>query len=327
MNNETSVIESDGTCCINGACIKIPNVRLTALIASGANGVVFAGVHRFLERTVAVKVWAKLRALDTRNKFTQGIDEARKADKISAGRAVVPIHDAGEAGGHFYATMDYYPSITLDDWLTKHSPDLGRRRELSGALVNEVVTISSEGIHHGDLHTRNVLISVDHAHMIYPNFRIIDFGTSRFARTKRRSVERHWRVFSQTIDRLISPFDCRSLHVEAMPLQEDPKIIGQWFHYALDTIVRVLIHCGATWLSNPLSERGIDDYFVDPQDIEMTKRLIESGRLSMTRDALGSGPEYRNYTRTDPPEWGRTASDEYWESIRRKYYSGAKRIE
>ena len=102
-----------------------------------------------------MKVWFNLRAGDRRNKFDQGIEEARKAASAQGSEFVLPILDAGNAGDLFYAVMTYFPGGTLRDWLRNYSPSLGCRRQIAFNLSTEVARLSSLGLHHGDLHAKN----------------------------------------------------------------------------------------------------------------------------------------------------------------------------
>jgi serine/threonine protein kinase len=186
---EIATVHADGSCSIRGTHVSLPQIMLREIVGSGKSGVVFRGRHKFLNRTVAVKFWLVVQAGDTRDKFEQGIAEARNADSVAPGRAVVRFFDAGEASGYFYAVTDYFPGITVAEWLRKYRPDFGVRRELAVDLVDEVVALAKAGVIHGDLHTRNILVRPpEPGH--YADFRIIDFGTSLFAKKSQASVAR-----------------------------------------------------------------------------------------------------------------------------------------
>jgi len=205
-----AIVNSDGSVLVNGLEISVPNVRMEELIGVGANGLVFRAHHLFLERELAVKIWLTNKKGDRRDKFIQGIEEARKTANIGEGRRVIHIYDAGTASGVFYATMDYYRGITLAEWLRSYSPKLMRRVRFAAFLNSEVFHITSETSFHGDLHTNNVLIKVDDRGELIsvershsPDFMIIDFGTSRFT-SRGYSLRRHWQVFNETIVSLLN---------------------------------------------------------------------------------------------------------------------------
>ncbi len=56
----------------------------------------------------------------------------------------------------------------------------------------------TDGVLHGDPHTRNVIVQLEYDR---PWLTLIDFGTSRFTRSD-KFVERHWRVVGETISRI-----------------------------------------------------------------------------------------------------------------------------
>src|SRR3712207_4457005 len=97
-----SQIEDDGSIFYCGKTIKVPNIKIETLIGTGANGFVFRGLNPYLHRTVAVKIWAKIKDMDERDKITQGTLEIQKAAMANS-QNVVGIYDAGLANGYFYS--------------------------------------------------------------------------------------------------------------------------------------------------------------------------------------------------------------------------------
>src|SRR5438128_10024836 len=88
------VVTSSGTAKLGATEIRIPNINLQSEIGRGANGVVFLGTNRFLGRKLAIKLWLPMRKGDVRDKFRQGLREARKAASVS-GKSIPSIYDAG----------------------------------------------------------------------------------------------------------------------------------------------------------------------------------------------------------------------------------------
>ena len=111
-------------------------------ISRGANGIVFLAEDPFLERKVAFKIWNKIRPSDIRDKYKQGLLEARKAlhaknltiswhdpklddpyfisdesDILSIDNIVGDIYYAGNAYGYFYTVMEYIEGLTLKNIL------------------------------------------------------------------------------------------------------------------------------------------------------------------------------------------------------------------
>lgn len=270
MRHQTTV-NSDGTVTIDGLHVPIPNVHIDKLIGSGANGVVFRARHVLLNRDLAVKVWLSAREDDQRDKFVQGIEEARKMAGMDPGRRAIRIYDAGTAGALFYATMDYYPGITLTEWLRVYTPGLMVRLELAKALTDEVFYMTSDTTFHGDLHANNVLISTEagahsasrgvtvrgrpdpldpnteaEAHYSSPEFVVIDFGTSRFT-SREYSLRRHWRVFNETILRVLTPLNVNRLWGHRKPQSSDCREIYHWYRGFFGEVTSMLASLGIEW--------------------------------------------------------------------------------
>lgn len=118
-------------------------------ISHGANGIVFLAEDPFLERKVAFKIWNKIRPSDIRDKYKQGLLEARKAwnakkltiswhdpkldnpyfvsdgsDILSINNIVGDIYYAGNASGYFYTVMEYIEGFTLKYILEREFPNI-----------------------------------------------------------------------------------------------------------------------------------------------------------------------------------------------------------
>jgi hypothetical protein len=164
-----------------------------------------------------VKFWAKLRTDDARNKVDQGIAEIKKQIEAEGYQSVLLWRGSGQLAGLFYAVMDFFPGQTLECWLKDTHP-VGLRRLMAYRLVDDVCGMAYSGIYHGDLHHKNLMIDAREASLlggIEPSFALVDFGTSLFARGGRpASRARHWQKFTETVDRLVSPFELRALAQE-----------------------------------------------------------------------------------------------------------------
>jgi serine/threonine protein kinase len=209
-------LNQDGAANIGGRKIVIPHYKLSSLIGRGANGVVFCARHVFLGREDAVKVWLKLKPTDDRDKFLQGIEEARKAASINSSY-VIPIHYAGDADGLFYCSMEYLKGPTLRELLGgKLYCDFSQKHALASLFLDSVFKTSRNGIFHGDLHTKNIIV-------LKHSIRILDFGTSRF--TSPVDLEkRHWKTVHETFKSILSPFDIDELY-RGIPLYAPAQFI------------------------------------------------------------------------------------------------------
>jgi serine/threonine protein kinase len=198
------ILSEAGSVRISGRKISIPHYAISQVIGRGANGVVFRATHEFLDREDAVKLWLKLKPNDDRDKFKQGIEEVKKAIALRS-EYVVPIHNAGSVDDIFYCAMEYLKGPTLHELLDgKLYCDFAQRHALATLFLDAVFKTTRDGIFHGDLHTKNIIVLMD-------SIRLLDFGTSRF--TSKGNLEaRHWRVVHSTFKKIVSPFDIDSLY-------------------------------------------------------------------------------------------------------------------
>jgi serine/threonine protein kinase len=183
----------DDTILFSGDKLCIPTHRPIRILGQGKNGFVVLCHNEFLNRPEALKVWAKLDPDDTRDKFKQGLEEARKAVAASQGRFVAQTYAAGVLlERYLYATMEYVPGPTLHDYLADHRGDKD-----NNYLAAQYLRALSDtgGVLHGDAHTKNVIVQEKGWLML------LDFGTSHYTGSG-KFVERHWRVVGETIRRI-----------------------------------------------------------------------------------------------------------------------------
>jgi len=283
-------INTDGSISIGDNQIFITNLKIQKKLPSGANSIVFLADHLFLEKPVVLKIWIKVKPNDTRDKFQQGIKEAKKIARVDNAN-VIRIFDAGEVSGFFYATMEYFSGITLQQWIARHSPVLGSRWEFARCLFKAVASITMPDTFHGDLHTRNILVQVpsDASPEMYrnmpPNFRIIDFGTSQFT-LKTKSIKRHWNKFTETLNAILKPIDINKIWIPTKPDPEDISGNFSWYHGYIERVPQMLRWLGATWITQQINLPGGSDLMDDVNKQELT-RLVDEGLISIDKDSLG----------------------------------------
>jgi tRNA A-37 threonylcarbamoyl transferase component Bud32 len=148
-------------------------------IARGAMGVVYRARHDDLkERVVALKVLLQ-EVADDYERIERFRREAQSLARIDHPN-VVRVHDAGEADGHVYYTMELVEGETLED-LIKTAPLPPREAAAIMAQVTRgVAHLHSRGILHRDMKLTNVLIGADRRP------RITDFGLARIVDRKTR---------------------------------------------------------------------------------------------------------------------------------------------
>lgn len=128
----------DSQLIIDGKTWEKDNLIFIEEISRGANGIVFLAEDPFLGREVAFKIWEKIRPNDIRDKYKQGLLEAKKVwnakkltiswhdpkldnpyfisdknDILSINNIVGDIYYAGNAYGRFYTVMEYINGFTL----------------------------------------------------------------------------------------------------------------------------------------------------------------------------------------------------------------------
>jgi serine/threonine protein kinase len=291
-------VSTDGQAIIGDSLLKFPNLTVSRVIGSGANGAVFRARHEFLERDIAVKVWLKLRAKDQRDKFSQGIEEAKKTAQSHPGGNIVQIYDAGAIDGFFYATMDFFPGITCRDWLKWYQPPLRRRLRLASGVLHSLTAAMDNAVRpgavHGDPHLGNILVRYPWLPSdepgSYPWFLIVDFGTSAFT-SHENSVKRHWRVVHQTVKILLRPFDIDVLwsHKKTEHYSDTADrwmaaaFTSKWYHDFFDEIKEMLESLGAPWDQHPDRRSPYPDDHVRRE----LERLVSSGKLKLDWETLG----------------------------------------
>jgi serine/threonine protein kinase len=197
----------DGALILDGKQLPFNSYEMKRVIGSGANGVVLLARHKYLDGERAIKLWLRLRGADRRDKFRQGIEEARKAaDAHNREINTVRVYEAGQIEEYFYSVMDYFEGDQLKNWLGQR-PTLWARMEFAASLFSAQLAMHRAGIVHGDLHHGNVLIRAPADDLGWPptEFRIVDFGTSTFA-LKQNSIDRDRKVFRSTMAKLLEPF-------------------------------------------------------------------------------------------------------------------------
>ncbi len=294
----------DGSLIVGVRRLRIQNYRVIDIVGSGANGAVARAQHRYLSHEAAVKVWLKLKVNDARNKFKQGIAEARKAaaaERIDHTHAV-RVFDAGNAGGLFFAVMEYFPGITARRWLAEQCPPLSLRCWLAFSVVEAAFAAMSYGVIHGDLHLGNVLVALSSVppSQHCPDFRIVDYGTSVFSK-KEHSLMRHWRVLEETVSTLVSPFNTREFSFPFRPRElSERSLLSVLSRYrAMFTRITCFVHSLGVVRAVPPAED--DEWESTPADYshligdewrERLRQLIASGRIRLDTKWLGTEKEW-----------------------------------
>jgi len=281
-------ITADGNVRLGNREIAIPNYRIEHAIGGGANGVVFRARHRYLNRQVALKLWFRRRLKDRRDKFRQGIEEARKAAdaELVAGSRAVRVLEAGEVDGLFFAVTEYFEGITLEEWLTSRQWTFGLRYRIAWYLCESVAELCRAHLIHGDLHTKNILMPTKFdEEQVWQNpsvlddiqIRIVDFGTSVFT-SRENSTARHWRVFEETLCRILAPICVTKLFRAPRPASSMLNETCEWYFDFLRQVPKLLASAGVYWIKSG-----------EPRAIDMAEwaRVLDSGELPLEESFLG----------------------------------------
>ncbi len=154
---------------------QIGSYRVDALLGRGGMGVVYRAEDLRLGRKVALKLLQGSLADDPtyRERFLR---ESRLAASIEHA-GIVPVYEAGEAGGLLYIAMRFIDGVDLAALLRREgSLEPGRAVALVGQLAGALDAAHARGLIHRDVKPSNVLIGTDgdgeHAYLV-------DFGITQ----------------------------------------------------------------------------------------------------------------------------------------------------
>ncbi|MCC5625997.1 AarF/UbiB family protein, partial [Nostoc sp. CHAB 5715] len=244
--------------------LHFPGHLVLSEIGRGANGIVLRCRNVFLDRPEAVKVWLKLRDQDNRNKFVQGLAEARKAAS-AVGSYVPQVYSAGVLGrNYFYVSMQIVEGPTLkkllsparhfiDDITPVPTSTLLARVVFAQAYIHVLDELLDRDLVHGDPHASNIIVASYDLTRRTARLKLLDFGTSCFSSTESLDV-RHWRVVHETMSRI---FDHHPIFVSKG--RPPTNIHGRLRHYSehIREILEIWDNYGADPIVGRLSKNEI----------------------------------------------------------------------
>jgi serine/threonine protein kinase/PKD repeat protein len=158
---------------------RIGGYRLEEQVGAGGMAVVFRAVDERLGRPVALKVLTPELAADDalRARF---IGESRAAAQVQDPH-LIPVHEAGEAGGVLFIAMQYVAGGDVRSLLRRGGPlSAARTAAIVSAVASALDAAHDAGLVHRDVKPANMLLDVgqgrpDHVYLT-------DFGISRQTR-------------------------------------------------------------------------------------------------------------------------------------------------
>jgi serine/threonine protein kinase len=147
---------------------KIGRFEVRRELGRGAQSTVYLGFDPQLQREIAIKTVHFSDAAPEQNRTL--LEEARLVSQLRHPN-IVPIFEAGEAGGDLYLIFEYVPGKSLSEFLRGNggvSPV--KAVTILRAILDAVAHAHSQGIIHRDLKPSNILLDDDGTP------RVMDFG-------------------------------------------------------------------------------------------------------------------------------------------------------
>ena len=139
---------------------KLDKYQLHEELGRGGYGTVYRSTDTVLEVPRAVKVLHPALVADP-----SFIERFRREAKFAARMKhphIVPVYDLGEAEGRFFLAMEYLPSGSLKDLLTKDSPlPFQRALEITQQISDALNHIHKQELIHRDVKPGNILFDDD----------------------------------------------------------------------------------------------------------------------------------------------------------------------
>jgi serine/threonine protein kinase len=195
--------------------LETPGLVIEEVRGVGANGIVFGGRDTVLDRPIIAKLYFPARVGDPRDKRKQAIQEGRKLARLNHTN-VVQVYSALGFDLGMLIVMERLEGPNLKEYLSQPR-ELNLRAQLWYDISDGLKYAHSEGVLHGDLHWKNVVVVTDKERRWgeYTPYEeravLIDFGTSFFqereGEARDREVEKPWelvkKLFAQ--DRILCP--------------------------------------------------------------------------------------------------------------------------
>lgn len=179
----------------------------------GANGVVIKETHKITKREDAIKIWLpRNRNGKEQVNEKQYLKEIQKITKLNDPR-IVKIYDAWKENSCYCCSMEFIAGITYEAWLKKNC-DITVRINMLLKIFDAIVFYQSQGIIHGDIHLKNILIDENE------EIHIIDFGTSIISSYEEQSIYRENFLMYELLEKTLGvKFDKKAFWYNKYKLQ------------------------------------------------------------------------------------------------------------
>jgi serine/threonine protein kinase len=148
---------------------QLGRFRILGVLGQGQHATVYRAYDAVLDRDVALKV-PRPGVLRTEKALERFLGEARAQARLHHPR-IVPVYEAGRAGGRHYIAMAVIEGRGLDDRLAEEGPLApDRAASVAAELAEALAYAHALGVVHRDVKPANV--RVDHRGDVY----LMDFG-------------------------------------------------------------------------------------------------------------------------------------------------------
>lgn len=139
----------------------------------GEHSVVYAAVHRLLQRKAAVKVLARTDET-TEKRFAR---EAKLAGSLSHPN-IIELYEVGRLpSGHAFLAMEHLDGETLEDRFQRQGPfSIGEAMRLGQQVLHGLAAAHEQQIVHRDIRPENLFLAMIRGEEV---LKILDFGISR----------------------------------------------------------------------------------------------------------------------------------------------------
>ncbi len=186
----------------------IKGYELHGELHRGGQGVVYRGIQKSTNRTVAIKMLKEGPFAGPRDRlrFEREAGILARLDH----RNIVGILDFGAATGGHYMVMDYIPGLPLDRYARERRLSLVDRLRLFSEVCDAVSAAHQRGVIHRDLKPSNILVDET------GQPRVLDFGLAKAPDDMHDGQARAATVTGQFVGSLpwASPEQARGLHSE-----------------------------------------------------------------------------------------------------------------